>query len=418
MFTVKENNLVVKKSSESMVAHSFNKILFIYVFIIYSSCFSKFGTYNIGLLDTFEKYGRYTIYLLTFVAFVTIANGLVKYKGLNQWIIFLWFIFIISIIVSTNPFGTIFLISNLLIIIFWAYWSTIKFTLKEFYELLTTACLFIVILQVYFMIVYPQYAYSTYLQESIFSGTFYQKNNTAIFMAFSVIVALCNFLYNKNKIVRLQCIFVGLIAIYCMVEVKSVTSLVSCTIACLLTILFSQRRHIINFILLGLAINSTFIYMLLNKNGLLGSILVDLGRDSSLTGRSSMWESLFLLIEKKPLFGYGYDTFWIYNLDLRRYVVNNAGGAHNGIIELLLGIGIVGTIWFFVLWIKYGHQLSNILVKGNRGMQFQYAYMILLLFYIISERTFGSSSYQTLIFAWCIISTVDKTKVKSKELSI
>ncbi|MBU8752322.1 O-antigen ligase family protein [Priestia megaterium] len=408
----------MKKVSESIVKRFVYKILFIYIFIIYSSSLSKFGTYNLGLFGIVDKYGKYSLYFFTGIVFIFTANKLVKYKGLMSWGIFLWCMCIGSIIVSVNPGGTIILLVNLVISIFWAYWFSMKFTTKEFYGLLLISCFCICLLQYYFMIFYPQYSYSVYLKETVLSGTFYQKNNSAIFMAFSVIVSLFSFINSKNKRIRVFSLLTFLSAICIMIQIKSVTSLVSCITACLVTIIFSKRKSIINFVFLGLTLNIGIVYMAVSGNGFLGGILNDLGRDGSLTGRAPMWKSILTLIKENLFFGYGYETFWIYNLDLRRYVVNNAGGAHNGVLELLLGLGLIGTIWFFFLWVRYGRELKIQLIQGNKQLQFQYAYMVLLLTYIISERTFGNSSYQTLIFAWCIINVLGKNKIQSKELNI
>ncbi|MBN8250835.1 O-antigen ligase family protein [Priestia flexa] len=408
----------MKKVSESIVKRFIYKIIFIYVFIIYSSSLSKFGTYNLGLFGIVDQYSKYSLYFLTGIVFIFTANKLVKYNGLISWGIFLWCMCIGSIIVSVNPGGTVVLLINLIMLIFWAYWFNLKFTTKEFYDLLLISCFCICLLQYYFMIFYAQYSYSIYLKEVVLSGTFYQKNNSAIFMAFSIVVSLFIFINDKNKRIRIFSLLTLLSAIYIIIQIKSVTALISCITACLVTLVFSKRKSILNFVFLGLTLNISIICMAVSRSGLLSEVFNELGRDGSLTGRAPMWKSILMLIKEQLFLGYGYETFWIYNLDLRRYVVNNAGGAHNGILELLLGLGLIGTVWFLFLWIRYGRELKIQLIQGNKQLQFQYAYMVLLLTYIITERTFGNSSYQTLIFAWCIINVLGKNKIQSKELNI
>nr|WP_242529449.1 O-antigen ligase family protein [Priestia flexa] len=237
-------------------------------------------------------------------------------------------------------------------------------------------------------------------------------------MAFSIVVSLFIFINDKNKRIRIFSLLTLLSAIYIIIQIKSVTALISCITACLVTLVFSKRKSILNFVFLGLTLNISIICMAVSRSGLLSEVFNELGRDGSLTGRAPMWKSILMLIKEQLFLGYGYETFWIYNLDLRRYVVNNAGGAHNGILELLLGLGLIGTVWFLFLWIRYGRELKIQLIQGNKQLQFQYAYMVLLLTYIITERTFGNSSYQTLIFAWCIINVLGKNKIQSKELNI
>jgi O-antigen ligase len=77
-------------------------------------------------------------------------------------------------------------------------------------------------------------------------------------------------------------------------------------------------------------------------------IVYALGRDPSLTGRTEIWSAIFISIMRRPLLGYGYRAFWTgyvgesTNANLFKGSVLNS--AHNGLLEVWLGLGLVGVV--------------------------------------------------------------------------
>lgn len=73
-------------------------------------------------------------------------------------------------------------------------------------------------------------------------------------------------------------------------------------------------------------------------------------KNSTLTGRTDLWALIRVAISQRPLFGYGFDSFW---QGLRGDSLNIILGvgwlvptAHNGYYDLLLGVGYVGLLCF------------------------------------------------------------------------
>ncbi len=87
-----------------------------------------------------------------------------------------------------------------------------------------------------------------------------------------------------------------------------------------------------------------------------------LGRDSSLTGRTGLWEMAVEMISQRPLLGYGYAAFWRGWEGASAYVWQIAGWevphAHNGYLDLCLSVGVVSTV---VL-------LAGLLVTARRAL--------------------------------------------------
>jgi len=65
-----------------------------------------------------------------------------------------------------------------------------------------------------------------------------------------------------------------------------------------------------------------------------------------LTGRTDLWFYVLDAIREKPLFGWGYMAFWTPDGTSATYIQNQirwpAPNAHNGYLELALGLGLVG----------------------------------------------------------------------------
>ncbi|MEZ5933588.1 MAG: O-antigen ligase [Alphaproteobacteria bacterium] len=78
-----------------------------------------------------------------------------------------------------------------------------------------------------------------------------------------------------------------------------------------------------------------------------------LGRDTTLTGRVGIWQFARTMIEQKPLLGYGYNAFWE-RPEFAQYAVDTFGwivpNAHNGYLDTLLSIGVIGLVLMFVFF--------------------------------------------------------------------
>lgn len=83
-----------------------------------------------------------------------------------------------------------------------------------------------------------------------------------------------------------------------------------------------------------------------------------LGRDITLTGRTGIWEAVFVNLKQRLWLGYGYEAFWLGEAGDSFYVWRatnyHATFSHNGFLEVWLGIGLVG------LSALLGHLLASL----------------------------------------------------------
>lgn len=64
-----------------------------------------------------------------------------------------------------------------------------------------------------------------------------------------------------------------------------------------------------------------------------------LGRDASFTGRTEIWAGLLPDVERNPILGSGFSSFWTKS----NVLAHNIGEAHNGYLDLCLELGVVGV---------------------------------------------------------------------------
>jgi O-antigen ligase len=84
----------------------------------------------------------------------------------------------------------------------------------------------------------------------------------------------------------------------------------------------------------------------------LETIALKMNRDVTLDGRRPIWHDVRGFIRHQPIRGYGYWAFWDRpDLTAASYAhLNNAyGSAHNSMLEVMLGLGVVGLIFYLAI---------------------------------------------------------------------
>lgn len=132
-----------------------------------------------------------------------------------------------------------------------------------------------------------------------------------------------------------------------------------------------------------------------------GAILQAAGRSATLTGRTAIWHAVWSAIVSRPWLGYGHDVFWNrWTMDLAK--VNYLLGfrpphAHNGYLDLLLSMGIVGLLVFLGAFITSLVRAGRAFAAGEiHGAKWP---LFVLLFFAVFN--FGESNIlRQLTFLW------------------
>lgn len=97
-----------------------------------------------------------------------------------------------------------------------------------------------------------------------------------------------------------------------------------------------------------------------------------LGKDRTLTGRSVIWEMVLAAISRKLWLGYGFDAFWQGLKGDSLMIVVSAGWlvphSHNGYLEALLGLGVVGLALIAFCTLRLAKDGAGYL-RANRGAE-------------------------------------------------
>lgn len=129
--------------------------------------------------------------------------------------------------------------------------------------------------------------------------------------------------------------------------------------------------------------------------------LNEMGRDTSLTGRTRVWE-IVLPWTVNPWIGAGYENFWIGDRleAISREVDAHINQAHNGYLELYLNIGWVGL---FLLSCVVVHSLARILKGLPHSLEMgtlKLSFFVICLVYNFTEAAFKIQSPVWILFLW------------------
>ncbi|OZF55495.1 O-antigen ligase [Rhodococcus sp. 14-2470-1a] len=128
----------------------------------------------------------------------------------------------------------------------------------------------------------------------------------------------------------------------------------------------------------------------------LSEVSVALGRSSDLTGRTEIWTAVIREIGRGPWFGTGFMAAWRSNNPATQRIWHDigfhAGHAHNGYLDLVLQLGVVGT--FLVMIILIWMVVSSVAMFSDTKSAYYgwvFAISVSQLVYNITETriTFG-----------------------------
>ena len=179
-------------------------------------------------------------------------------------------------------------------------------------------------------------------------------------------------------------------AIWLIVTADSMTSLACFAMAGSVMVLISQRWvarlsgsvHVIVWTAVALPLFALFI-------DTFGTLVHSLGRNATLTGRTTIWKAV-LSLHTNPLLGTGFESFWlgsrletVWNMS-----VKGIQEAHNGYIELYLNLGWIGL--FLLGWLivsGYRHAFAAFRRDPQEG-RLRLAFLTAALIFSLTEAGF------------------------------
>lgn len=229
-----------------------------------------------------------------------------------------------------------------------------------------------------YSLVFGQYFYDPLDGSYSFVGAFSSKNQLGFFASLGVYFVFASFFILQTSIMwRWIAVPLGALSVYSLLASSSATSIIA-TLATLLIVMtlgialkFSPRNRR-SFFLIGLVIAAAVAAIALNT-GAIDLILGAFGKDSTLTGRTYLWDQGMRAAHESPVLGVGYQAYWVQGFSEAErlwdefYIASRAGfHFHSTYIEVLVELGYVGLILlsFVMLRVLLG-SLRRILTENH-----------------------------------------------------
>jgi exopolysaccharide production protein ExoQ len=287
-------------------------------------------------------------------------------------------------------------------------------------SLLSKSFAIAIILSFVYAIVPPHYGIMSEIHIGAWRGIFLSKNGLAYAMALSLTVYI-NLTVTSVKEKLFKVTFMGL--------------------SILLIILSTGKGGLIIFMLLFITYWASkivqrlrwdiLIPMVLGFSILAGIIglslfygveifLNSIGKEMTLSARSQIWYGLWNAFQKKPLLGYGYGSFWeggqtsIAASTVMSYF-DWTSNPHSGLLDLLINIGIVGTILYLIVFICLYFR-AFYLVRFSKSLEFLWPFCFLTYFFLSNLAETNAMGFKDI--PWVLyMSVIGTLSIKSKEIT-
>lgn len=198
------------------------------------------------------------------------------------------------------------------------------------------------------------YSYDVIDQSYAFTGLFSSKNQVGLYASLGIYFCFSSYVLLKDR-GRISYLYlvVTMVCIYAVIACRSATSILTlgATIAATVGLLFVQRlptRYRAAATAVGVAAIPVFVGLGYVAN-IDEVVLASFGKDSSLTGRTYLWSQGIAFGMENPLFGLGYQAFWVQGREAAErlwyefYIFGRTGfHFHNVYIETFVELGFVG----------------------------------------------------------------------------
>jgi exopolysaccharide production protein ExoQ len=289
-----------------------------------------------------------------------------------------------------------------------------RFSMGEFLRLSAIGLGLVALINFLFCLAMPSIGIQNGMQAGAWRGVFIQKNSMARLLFFSSLVFL-SLLAAKDPVDRSMRGWYrnGLILCALMISLsQSKTALLLLILlACLVPALKVLRSS--HPIVFPLVLCTGLITIMVSLVAITHyeAILLALGRDPTLSGRTDLWEIMIDKILQRPWIGYGYAGFWEgkagESIDVWYRARDMPPHGHNGFLDLSLDIGLVGLGLFLSSYLQ-GVVRSFRWLKRMPIVEgvFPLLFLIALFIYNITEDSLiAESSYNLSWLFYCYITS-------------
>jgi exopolysaccharide production protein ExoQ len=347
--------------------------------------------------------------VLYFIAFCLLALRWQKtlYTISQGWLIWLLIGFsITSIIWSALPSITFNRLVALCGTVLFSIYFSSRFTIKEQLELIAWTFGIGAIMSLVFALALPQYGQMASIHAGLWRGVYNNKNVLGKTMGITSVVFLI-LAQRKDEQRWIYWGFLGL-SIFLLIMSKASSPLINLTVVIMAFFLlqtFRWQYALMVPALSGIALIGFVLHSILVSNADAVASLFE--KDLTFTGRTDLWPLVIDKIEQQPWLGYGFGAFWNGREGPSKYVWDaiffEAPNAHNGFLDILLELGIVGlTIYALQFFVCFVNSLTYI--RFNQTSDGLWP-GLLLLYIVLSNLTESGLFVQNNVFLVFQLST-------------
>lgn len=331
------------------------------------------------------------IYIITFILILLRLRKVIRIAFKDKPLWTLVGLAFVSTIWSDVPWVTLRCSMALLGTTVFGIYLASRYSWQEILKLLVLTLGLIAILSLGFALLWPQYGIQHDHFGIAWRGVYIHKNLLGNFM---VLAALASFLfassYRKGRLLG-SLIFV--LSVVLLLLSKSKTALIILIILLFLFLIIQilrgrYMRSVPARILLIFSVGSLAVCSVYN----LDIIFNILGRDTTLTGRTFLWQTAWGMLHKHPWLGYGYNAFWFGKDGPSNLIWQSLGwrpdNAHNGYLDLWLQLGFLGMVFFAISFITNLFRAINLVRRENGWAEmFPLLFLTFMMIHNITEST-------------------------------
>jgi exopolysaccharide production protein ExoQ len=251
-------------------------------------------------------------------------------------------------------------------------------------------------------------------------GGFIHKNAMAPFMLFAGLTIAC---FDRRPLRR----GLGLTAVAVLVIMSQSGTSIATGLAVLLVCMFLARiatSDQATGAVLAVSAAATAVVAGVAIALFLPNLLEFGGKDPTLTSRTEIWSGAWVAVGQQPWLGYGAGSVWTnLNIDPARSILRDLGftvfHSHNGFLELLLLLGVIGLVlwtWLVVSTLRLG--LAHLREQPGTGV-FVAGFVLLMLLTSITEVTTLGIWLAMLGALNChLLRTIDRTSLRTPALGV
>jgi exopolysaccharide production protein ExoQ len=283
---------------------------------------------------------------------------------------------------------------------------SIHYSLEKQLRLVCTALVLITVLSIVVELLTPGLIPGQDKEGSAWHGVFGVKNVFGKTVCLTVVACLC--VIRKSFVLRLVAVVVG-ITLGILSQSTSSIGYIAIIGATFVLLPILKWKPLPRRIAIGcLALTALFAVYFAATN--LESVTAALDKDPHLTGRTDLWEYAIDNIRDKPLLGYGYEAFWTYDSVPARRIreaINwdSAPHAHNGYIDLTLGVGVIGLLAYLALLTIFAKRAYVHFASGPEDYRrWPLTFLAFTFFYQFTEGSMVSAGCLWIIFCGLMMS--------------